>query len=85
MWRSRVNREPEIVKVIKAGRLKWLGPHCAIEEQDHRRKLTFHKPGGIRRAVRWLDPVEEIEPYKLGAKVAGSRPVEGINRTGQGS
>jgi len=32
---------PEIVKLIKAGMLKWLRHLCRMQEQDPCRKLTF--------------------------------------------
>jgi hypothetical protein len=67
IWKSRFNHElymkPEIVKVIKVGRLKFLGHLCRIQEQDSCRKLAFHKPEGTRQVgtplIRWLDSVED--------------------------
>jgi hypothetical protein len=55
--------EPDIVKVIKVGRLRWLGHLFRMQEQNSYRKLTLHNPEGTRRigrpAVRWLDSAEE--------------------------
>jgi hypothetical protein len=55
--------KPDIVKVIKAGRLKFLGHLCTMQEQESCRKLAFHKPKGTRQvgthAIRWLCSVEE--------------------------
>jgi hypothetical protein len=70
IWRSRFNyevyrvhNEPDIVKVNKVGRLRWLGQLCRMQEKNPCRKLNLHKPEGTRRvgrpAVRRLDSVEE--------------------------
>jgi hypothetical protein len=60
IWRSRYNHElyklynePDIVKVIKVGRLRWLGHLFRMQEQNPCRKLTPHKPEGARR-VGWI-------------------------------
>jgi hypothetical protein len=69
-WRSRYNHElykwcnePDIMKVIKVGRLRWLGQFFRMQEQNPWRKLTLLKPEGTpwvgRTAARWLDSVEE--------------------------
>jgi hypothetical protein len=51
------------MKVIKVGRLRWLGHLFRMQEQNPCRKLTLHKPEGTRRigrpASRWLDSIEE--------------------------
>jgi len=51
------------MKVIKSGRLRWLGHLFRMQEQNPCRKLTLHKPEGTRRvgrpAIRWLDSIEE--------------------------
>jgi hypothetical protein len=65
IWRSRYNHErykiynaPDIVKVMKGGRLRWLGQLLRMQEQN-----PCRKPEGTRRvgrlAIRWLDSVEE--------------------------
>jgi len=70
IWSSRVNdelykprNESDIVTVIRAGSLRCLGRLSAMQEQDPCRKLTFRQPEGFRRvdrrAVRWLDSLEE--------------------------
>ena len=75
--RSRVNNylykprnESDVVTVIKEGSMRWLRRLRATKEQDPNRKLTINKPEGNRRvdrrAVRWLDSVEE-DVKKMGA------------------
>jgi hypothetical protein len=69
IWRSRCNHklyklynEPDILKVISAGRLIWLGQPFRKQEQNPSKKLALYKPEGIRRtgrpAIRRLDSVE---------------------------
>jgi hypothetical protein len=41
--------EPDIVKVVKAGRLRWLGHLFRSEDMNPCRKLTFTKPENIRK------------------------------------
>jgi hypothetical protein len=55
IWRLRYNHElyklynePDIVKVIKVGWLRWLGHLFRMQEQNPCRKLTLHKPEGTR-------------------------------------
>ena len=68
-WRVKYNNElyqlygePDIIKVVKAARLRWLGHLWRTEENYPCRKLTFNNPDGVRRRgrppVRWLDSVE---------------------------
>jgi hypothetical protein len=59
IWRSRYNHdleklynEPGTVKVIKAGRLRWMGHLFRMQEQNPCRKPTLHKPDGTRRVAR---------------------------------
>jgi hypothetical protein len=40
--------EPDIDKVVKMGRLKWLGNHCRMQELNPCRMLTVLKPEGTR-------------------------------------
>jgi hypothetical protein len=69
-WRSRYNHElyqlyedSEIIKVIKAGRLRWLGHLYRANETDPCSKVTFTKIEERRRKgrppIRWLDSVEQ--------------------------
>jgi hypothetical protein len=69
-WCSRYNHElyqlyedSEIIKVIKAGRLRWLGLLYRANETDPYRKATFTKTEGRRKKgrppFRWLDSVEQ--------------------------
>jgi hypothetical protein len=55
--------KPYIVKMMKVGRFKWLVYLFRMQEHNPCRKLTLHKPEGVRRvdrpAVRWLNSVEE--------------------------
>jgi hypothetical protein len=55
-WRSRYNHElyqlyedSEIIKVIKAGRLRWLGHLYRANETDPCRRVTFTKIEGRRK------------------------------------
>jgi hypothetical protein len=70
IWKLRYNHELyklynelDTVKVIKVGRLRWLGHLYRTQAQNPCRKSTLHKPDGNPRAgrpaVRWLDSVEE--------------------------
>jgi len=70
MWRTRyisesyaVYGELDIVKVIKVGRLKWLGQLCRMQELEPCRKLTLLKAESTRRVgkpkLRWLQSAEE--------------------------
>ena len=56
VWRTRYSREiytlydePDVVKVVKIGRLKWLGHLFRMQELHPFRKLTRLKPEGSRR------------------------------------
>jgi hypothetical protein len=55
--------EPDIVKVVTAGRLRWLEHLFRSEDMDPCRKLTFTKPENIRRRgrppIQWLDSIEQ--------------------------
>jgi hypothetical protein len=58
-WRIKYNHElyqlyeePDIVKVVKVGRLRWLRHLFRSEDMNPCRKLTFTKPGNIRRRGR---------------------------------
>jgi len=51
IWRTRHNNklhtlydELDIVKVIKIGKLRWLGHFCRMQEPDPSRKITLLKP-----------------------------------------
>jgi hypothetical protein len=54
--------EPGLLKIIKYGRLRWLGHLFIMQEQNPCRKLNLNKPEGTRRvgkpAVRRLDSIE---------------------------
>jgi hypothetical protein len=60
VWRSRYNHElyklynePDIIKVIKVGLLKWLRHLFRMQGQKNPcRKLTLHKPEGTQRVGR---------------------------------
>jgi hypothetical protein len=53
------------MKVIKSGRLRWLGHLFRMQEQNPCRKLTLHKSEGTQRvgrpAIRWLDSIEDLK------------------------
>jgi hypothetical protein len=52
-----------VVKVVKIGRMMWLGHLFRMQELDPCRKLTVLKSDGKRRVgkrkLRWLGSVEE--------------------------
>jgi hypothetical protein len=52
------------MKVIKVGRLKWLGHVFRMQEQNPCSKLTLHKAEGTRRvgrpAVGWRTKLKKI-------------------------
>ena len=69
VWRSMYNheiyrkfRQPDIVKVIKSHRIRWLGHLYRTEDANPLKKLTFTNPMGARKRgrppIRWLDSVE---------------------------
>jgi hypothetical protein len=53
----------DIVKMLKIGRLRWLGHLFRMQELDPCRKLTVLKPEGTRRVrklkLRWTESVKE--------------------------
>jgi hypothetical protein len=55
-------KSPDIISVIKLGRLEWLGHVMRLNETRVARKILDDKPGGKRRRGRprhrWLDDVE---------------------------
>jgi hypothetical protein len=70
VWRIRYNHvlyglynEPDIIKMVKAARLRWLGHLYRTEDLNPCRKLTFSKTMGTRTKgrppVRWLDNVQQ--------------------------
>jgi hypothetical protein len=67
VWRTRYNSElyvqPDVVKVVKIGRLRWLGHLCIMKEADPCRKLILPKPEGTwhvgKPKLRWLESFEE--------------------------
>jgi hypothetical protein len=59
MWRRRYNfemyrlyKEPDIVKTIKVGRLRWIGHVMKMDVDDSVRKTLLAKPVGQRRRGR---------------------------------
>jgi hypothetical protein len=70
IWRTKYSNELyklydelDIVKVVKIGRLKWLGEFCRTQELDPCRRFTLLHPEGNRRVgkphLRWFEAVEE--------------------------
>jgi hypothetical protein len=59
------------VRVIKIGRLRWLGHLFRMQQLGPGRELTLHKPEGTRRVgkprARWLESVE-TDLRKMGVK-----------------
>ena len=86
IWRIRNNneiynlyKEPNIIKVIKANRLRWLGHLHRSEDNNPCKKVTFTDPLYLTRkvgrpATRWLDDVEndlralQVRNWKIEAK-----------------
>jgi hypothetical protein len=71
VWRIRYNQElyglynePDIIKMVKAARLRWLGHLYMTAELNPCKKLTFSKPMGTwkkgRPPVRWMDNVQQV-------------------------
>jgi hypothetical protein len=60
----RLYNELDVVKVIKIGRMRWLGHLCRRQELDPYRKITLLQPEGTRRVRKpksmWLDSVQEV-------------------------
>jgi hypothetical protein len=59
-----LRNEPGVVKLIKVGRLRWLGYLFTVQEQNPCRNIILHKPEGIirrvgRPALRWLGTSED--------------------------
>ena len=72
IWRVKYNselydlyNEPDIIKVVKAERMRWLGHLCRMEEGNICKRVTFYKMIGTRKrgrpALRWIDGVH-IKP-----------------------
>jgi hypothetical protein len=71
MWRRKYNfelyrvyKEPDTVKTIKIGRLRWIGHVMLMDVDDPVRKTLLEKPVGQRRRgrhrTRFLDNVEDL-------------------------
>ena len=69
-WRNRYSRELEelynnsnVVKVIKASRLKWAGHVVRMDDNELAKKILWTNPSGQRGRGRpkskWIDGVEE--------------------------
>jgi len=75
---SVILRRTETVKLVKIGRLRWLGHLFRMQKLDPFRKLTLFKPEGNRRVgkpnVRWLESVEEdLKKWARGTGGVSSR------------
>ena len=75
MWRIRYNdkiynlySEPNIVNIIKVGRLRWIGHIMRMQEDNATRRLLRPDEGRRRGRpkLRWMDGIEE-DLRKLGA------------------
>jgi len=89
-WKSRFYHElyklyttPETVKVIKAGRLRWLGHRSRMQEQNLCKQLMFQKSQDTRQLgrppMRWLVLEWALD---TGSQVTRMGPMEG---NGKGS
>ncbi|KDR19558.1 hypothetical protein L798_06356 [Zootermopsis nevadensis] len=68
-WQIRYNdelyhlyNEPDVIKVLKTGRLRWLGHLYRASEAHPSKKVTFTNIEGTRKRgrppIRWLDSVD---------------------------
>jgi hypothetical protein len=68
VWRIKYNdelcslyKDPDIVRVIKVARIRWLGHLVKMEEKSPYKKITFCQPEGLQKKgrpeLRWLDSV----------------------------
>jgi hypothetical protein len=70
IWRVRYNteiyilyKEPYVINVVEANRLRWLGHLFRTDDNNPCKKVTFNDPFYVKRkivrpATRWLDDVE---------------------------
>ena len=70
IWRIRYNteiynlyKEPDVIKVVKANRLRWLGHLFRTDDNNPCKKVNLNDPFYVKRkvrrpATRWLDDVE---------------------------
>ena len=70
IWRVKYNselydlyNEPDIIKVVKAERMRWLGHLRRMEEGNICKRVTFHNMIGTRKrgrpSLRWIDSVHK--------------------------
>ena len=62
IWRVKYNselydlyNEPDIIKVVKAEGMRWLGHLRRMEERNTCNRVTFYKMIDTRPALRWID------------------------------
>ena len=78
-WRKKYSREseelynePNVVKVIKCSRLRWVGHVVRMDDNELTKKILWTNPGGQRGRgrpkSRWIDGVEE-DTRKLGCRI----------------
>jgi hypothetical protein len=65
-------KDPDIVRVIKVSRIRWLGHLVRMEANSPFKKVTFSQPEGSRRKgrhkLRWLDSVlKDVKLLKVEA------------------
>lgn len=76
-------KEPDVITVVKANRLRWLGHLFRADDNNPCKKVTFNDPFYVKRKVGrpatwWLDDVENN--LKLLKKANGKgKPRKGIN------
>jgi hypothetical protein len=79
VWRIKYNvelyslyKDPDIVRVIKVARIRWLGHLVRMEENSPCKKITFSQTEGSRKKgktkLRWLDSVlKDVKLLKVEA------------------
>jgi hypothetical protein len=63
-----LHKEPDIIKVVTAIRVRWMGHLLRSVNMDPSRKLTFTKAEGKRKrgrrpSIRWLDTQNKIHRF----------------------
>jgi hypothetical protein len=71
--------EPDTVKIIKTGRLRWAGHVIRMLDDNPIKKLTLLKPDGCRRVarpkLRWTDGIEN-DLRKFSVRGRGRRALD---------
>jgi hypothetical protein len=65
-------KDPDIIRVIKVARIRWLGHLFRMKENSPCKKITFSQPEGTREKgrhkLRWFDSVlKDVKLLKVEA------------------